>query len=202
MRSISQWIVALCASPLGVVVLGALDSTLFFSLLFGIDASVIILAARMHDWWWVVPLLATGGSVAGAALTLWMGIKFGEQGLDHWVSERRLERIRKRIRESGAIALAVLDLIPPPFPLTPFVLAAGALEVNARTFLVTLTLCRLFRFGLEAAVAVIYGPSILSGLESDLFHECVIAFSVLAFVLTTGGLIKTFVHRSARRAPA
>src|SRR5262245_64131260 len=108
MRSISQWIVALCASPLGVVVLGALDSTLFFSLLFGIDASVIILAARMHDWWWVVPLLATGGSVAGAALTLWMGIKFGEQGLDHWVSERRLERIRKRIRESGAIALAVL----------------------------------------------------------------------------------------------
>src|SRR5207253_6145726 len=105
--------------------------------------------ARLHDWWFTVPLLATGGSVAGAALTFWMGVKIGERGLDRWVDERRLEKIRRRVRSSGAIALAVLDLIPPPFPFTPFVLAAGALEVDARTFFMTLVVCRLFRFGLE-----------------------------------------------------
>jgi len=202
MRSISQWIITLCASPLGVVVLGALDSTLFFSLPFGIDASVIILAARLRDWWWSVPLLATAGSVAGAALTFWMGVKIGERGLDRWVDERRIEKIRRRIRSSGAIALAVLDLIPPPFPFTPFVLAAGALEVDARTFFTTLVVCRLFRFGLEAAIAVIYGASILSWLDSYFFHECVIVFSVLALVLSTLALVKTFFPRSARRAPA
>jgi len=202
MRSISRWIITLCASPLGVVVLAALDSTLFFSLPFGIDASVIILAARLRDWWWSVPLLATAGSVAGAALTFWMGVKIGERGLDRWVDERRIEKIRRRIRSSGAIALAVLDLIPPPFPFTPFVLAAGALEVDARTFFTTLVVCRLFRFGLEAAIAVIYGASILSWLYSDFFHECVIVFSVLALVLSTLALVKTFFPRSARRAPA
>ena len=202
MRSISQWIVALCASPLGVVVLGALDSTLFFNLPFGIDASVIILAARLRDWWWCVPLLATSGAVAGAALTFWMGAKIGERGLDRWVDERRLDRMRRRIRSSGAIALAVLDLIPPPFPFTPFVLAAGALEVDARTFFTTLTVCRLFRFGLEAAVAVIYGANILAWLDSDLFHECVIIFSALAIVLSTLALVRTFFPRAARRAPA
>src|SRR5438309_7522398 len=196
MRSVSQWIVTLCASPVGVVVLGALDSTLFFNLPFGIDAAVIILAARLHDWWFTVPLLATGGSVAGAALTFWMGVKFGERGLDRWVSEKRLEQIRKRVRESGAIALAVLDLIPPPFPFTPFVLAAGALEVKAKTFFLTLLICRLFRFGLEAALALVYGRRVIAMLDSDLFHDIVTFFIVAAIALTTLSLVK--VVQSAR----
>jgi len=140
MRSFSRWIVPLCASPAGVVVLAALDSTVFFSLPFGIDASVIILAARLRDLWWIVPPLATAGSVLGAALTFWMGAVVGDRGLDRWIDAKRLESIRRRVRERGAIALAVLDLIPPPFPFTPFVLAAGALDVSATTFFVTLAM--------------------------------------------------------------
>src|SRR5712692_9520611 len=205
MRSFSQWIVALFASPAGVVILAALDSTVFFSLPFGIDAAVVILAAQLHELWWIVPLLATFGSIAGAALTFWMGVKIGERGLDRWVAEKRLTRIRRRVREKGAIALAVLDLIPPPFPFTPFVLAAGALEVDTRTFLATLTACRLFRFGLEAVLAEIYGRSILLWLDSDLFHDIVAFFIFLAVVLTTVSIVKvvrTSGRRVAHRAPA
>src|SRR5262245_62135872 len=166
MRSFSKWFVALCATPAGVLVLAALDSTLFFSLPFGIDAAVIILAARLNDLWWTVPFLATFGSVAGAAVTFWMGVKIGEKGLDRYVPQKRLKTIRARIRKSGAIALAVLDLIPPPFPFTPFVLAAGALEVKASTFFITLAICRVLRFGLEAALAARYGRGVLAWLES------------------------------------
>jgi len=191
MRAISKWAVAVFANPIGIVVLAALDSTLFFSLPFGIDAVVIILAARMRETWWIVPLLATLGSVAGAALTFWMGVKIGEKGLDRWVTdERRLNRIRRRIRDKGAIALAVLDLIPPPFPFTPFVLAAGALEVAPRVFFGTLAVCRLFRFGLEGVLAIRYGRSILSWLDSDVFHDVVTFFIVVAVVLTSLSLVK------------
>src|SRR6476660_9157482 len=102
MRWFTHWILALFASPLGVIVLAALDSTLFFSLPFGIDAAVIILAARLRDLWWIVPFLATAGSVAGAALTFWMGMKIGEQGLERWVPAKRLERIRAKVRKKGA----------------------------------------------------------------------------------------------------
>jgi membrane protein YqaA with SNARE-associated domain len=190
MRSFTHWILALFASPLGVFVLAALDSTLFFSLPFGIDAAVIILAARLKDLWWTVPLLASAGSVAGAALTFWMGAKIGEKGLDRWVSGKRLDQVRARIRRSGAIALAALDLIPPPFPFTPFVLAAGALEVKARTFFVTLTLCRLLRFGLEAALAIVYGRRIISWMDSDIFHDVVLFFIVIALALTTLSIVR------------
>jgi len=208
MRSFSKWIVALCATPAGVVILAALDSTLFFSLPFGIDTAVIILAAQLRGLWWTVPLLATFGSIAGAALTFWMGVKIGENGLDRYVPPRRLKKIRARIRNSGAIALAVLDLIPPPFPFTPFVLAAGALEVQPSMFFVTLAVCRIFRFGLEGALAAAYGEAVLSWLDSDLFHGIVTFFIFLAILLTALSIMKlirsvrTSGRRSARRAPA
>ena len=197
MRALSRWAIAVFANPIGIVVLAALDSTLFFSLPFGIDAVVIILAARLRDTWWIVPLLASLGSVAGAAVTFWMGRKIGEKGLDRWVTdERRLERIRRQIRDKGAIALAVLDLIPPPFPFTPFVLAAGALEVAPRVFFGTLVVCRIFRFGLEALLAIRYGRRILSWLDSDIFHDVVTFFIVVAVVLTALSLVK--IVRSTR----
>src|SRR5262245_54207104 len=208
MRTFSKWFVSLCATPAGVVILAALDSTLFFSLPFGIDAAVIIVAARLKEFWWIAPLLASGGSVGGAALTFWMGVKIGEKGLDRYVAPRRLNRIRARIRTSGAIALAVLDLIPPPFPFTPFVLAAGALEVRTSTFFVTLTICRILRFGIEAALAAIYGRGVLGWLEFDLFQDIVSSFIAAAVVLTGLSLVKmlrstkTSGPRSAHRAPA
>jgi membrane protein YqaA with SNARE-associated domain len=208
MRSFSKWIVTLCATPIGVVILAALDSTLFFSLPFGIDAAVIILAARLREFWWMAPLLATAGSVGGAALTFWMGIKIGEKGLERYVPPKRLKKVRARVRNSGAIALAVLDLIPPPFPFTPFVLAAGTLEVKTSLFFVTLTICRLLRFGVEAALAATYGKGVLAWLDSDLFHDIVSFFIVIAVVLTALSLVnlirstRTSGPRSARRAPA
>jgi membrane protein YqaA with SNARE-associated domain len=189
-RSLSRWIIGLFVSPAGVVVLAALDSTMFFSLPFGIDAVVIILAARMRGLAWLVPLLATAGSVAGAALTFWMGVKIGEKGLDRFVPKQRLDRVRRTINQKGAVALAVLDLIPPPFPFTPFVLAAGALEVRTSTFFITLIACRVFRFGLEAALARVYGKQILSWLDSDLFHDIVAACIALAVVLTFLSIVR------------
>jgi membrane protein YqaA with SNARE-associated domain len=208
MRAFSKWFVTLCATPAGVVILAALDSTIFFSLPFGIDAAVIILAARLKGLWWTVPLLATLGSIGGAALTFWMGVKIGENGLDRYVPPKRLKKIRARIRNSGAVALAVLDLIPPPFPFTPFVLAAGALEVKTSTFFVTLTVCRILRFGVEAALAATYGDGVLSWLDSDLFQDIVSFLIVVAVILTALSIVnlirstRTSGRRSGRRAPA
>jgi len=184
MRTFSRWIIGLFATPIGIVVLAALDSTIFFSLPFGIDAAVVILAVRQRTLALYVPLLAVAGSIGGATLSFWMGRMLGEKGLDRYVSARRLKRIRNRVRNSGAIALAVLDLIPPPFPFTAFVIAAGALEVKPSTFFITLASCRLLRFGVEAALAATYGKRILAWLESDLFQDIATLLIVVAMALT------------------
>ena len=200
MRGFSGWVLGVFASPLGVVALAFLDSTLFFSLPFGIDAVVIIVAARHRDLWWAVPLLATVGSVAGAALTFWMGTKIGEKGLERHVPAKRLERIQARLKDSGAIALAALNLIPPPFPFTPFVLAAGALKVERRVFFGTLAVTRVIRFGIEAALTLVYGRRIIAWLDSDIFKNVIFGCIVLAVVLTTVSIVR--VVRSTRPSRA
>lgn len=208
MRAFSRWVLTIFASLPGVFVLAALDSTLFFSLPLGIDAVVVLLSARLQELAWVVPVLASAGSIVGAALTFWMGRKAGEKGLDRFVDDKRLERVQRKIKTSGAVALAVLDLIPPPFPFTAFVLAAGALEVKTNTFFLTLAAVRLLRFGVEAAFAARYGRRILSWMDSDLFHDIVFFSIVAALGLTAFSIVRlyrstrTSARRSGRRAPA
>jgi len=189
-RTVSSWIVAFIASPLGIVALAALDSTVFFTFPGGVDAAVVILAARGGAFPWIATLLATAGSVAGAALTFWMGAKIGARGLKRYMSDARVTRIRRKLHNTGAVGMAVLDLMPPPFPFTLFILAAGALTVDATTFFVTLVVCRLIRFGLEAMLAGLYGMALLTWFDSDVFHEIVIALSLVGLTLTIVSLAR------------
>jgi membrane protein YqaA with SNARE-associated domain len=201
-RALASGIIGLVGSPIGIVLLAALDSTVFFSLPGGIDAAVVLLTVRRHVTWWLVILLATAGSVGGAALTFWMGVKIGEHRLDRYISPKRLARIRRKVRTAGAVRLAVLDLIPPPFPFTPFILAAGALDADAATFFGTLTACRLLRFGAEALLAVFYGPRLLAWLDSDTLHNILLGGSVLGVALTTASITKFLRSSRLSRRPA
>jgi hypothetical protein len=63
-------------------------------------------------------------------------------------------------------------------------------------FFVTLTLVRIFRFGVEAALAQVYGRRILAWLDSDLFHTIISVFIVIAFGLTTLSIVR--IVRSTR----
>jgi membrane protein YqaA with SNARE-associated domain len=190
MRALSQWVLASFASPFGIVLLAALDATLFFSFPLGIDAVVIILSARMRERAWIVPLLATLGSALGALLTFWMGKRIGDTGLERYVPSRRLARLKARLKTRGAVALALVNLIPPPFPFTLFVLVAGALDVGKGTFFGTLAFTRLIRFGLEAYLATRFGRRILGWLDSGPFQMVVLVCLVLAVILTAISIVR------------
>jgi membrane protein YqaA with SNARE-associated domain len=164
----------------GAFLMAALDTSMLFFLPFGIDALVIFLAARDEQFFWTYPLLATAGSLTGAAVTYWIGSRAGAAGLERLVPGKRLERLKCRVNESGAIAMAIPALLPPPFPLTPFVLTCGALEVNRWRFFITFGTVRLLRFGAEASLARIYGRGVLRMLQSDVFQAIITAFVILA----------------------
>jgi membrane protein YqaA with SNARE-associated domain len=186
----------------GAVVLAALDSSMLFFLPFGIDAVVIYLAARNHDMFWLYPVLATAGSTAGAAVTYWIGAKGGEHGLERLIPERRLERLRKKVKDAGAIAFAVPALLPPPFPLTPFILTCGALAVDRTRFFLTFIAMRLFRFGIEALLARRYGKGILRVVQSDQFQTVIIGFIVIAVAGTLVSAVMLWRSTKRRAQPA
>jgi membrane protein YqaA with SNARE-associated domain len=118
--------------------------------------------ARHPAIFWIFPLIATAGSMIGAAMSFWVGRRIGEKGLERWISPAVLERAKQTIKNKGAIALALPALLPPPFPLTPFVLTSGALAVSTTPFFITLATLRMLRFGIISALAWRYGTSILA----------------------------------------
>ena len=173
--------------------MAALDSTPFFKMPFGIDTSVVVVSSRYPKIFWLVAITAALASLAGAALTFHIGATVGEAGLRRFMTEERASSMRRRVHSTGAVALALLDLVPPPFPFTACILAAGALQVNKAKFFVTLFFGRLIRFGLEATLAIFYGPQILRWLESR--HAETPVALLLLFGLAAGIVSVTLMRR-------
>jgi membrane protein YqaA with SNARE-associated domain len=197
MRSLFYSFFGYFLTPAGLVVMAALDSSLIFFLPLGIDFVVIILAARRPELFWLYTILAAAGSLAGSAVTFWVGRQIGEHGISKLVMPSRLARIEERVNARAAYSLAVLALIPPPFPFTAFVLTSGALHGRAWTFFTTLAGVRLLRFGIEGALAAYYGRGIVGWMESEIFQWLVGGFIVIALLGTVISAIA--IVRSTRR---
>jgi membrane protein YqaA with SNARE-associated domain len=197
MRALFYSLLGYFLTPFGLVLMGALDSSLVFFLPLGIDFVVIILAARRPELFWLYAVMATIGSVIGAAVTFWIGRKVGEHGLSRLIKPSRLARIQQRVSERAAVSVAALAIIPPPFPFTAFILTSGAFHVNAWHFFVTLAGVRMLRFTVEGALAAHYGRGILAWMESTTFTVVVGAIIVLA----VGGTVVSgiAVYRSTKK---
>ena len=168
----------------GLVLLGALDASLLVFVPFGSDAAVIYLCARNREWFWLYPLLITAGSMAGAAVTYAIGSRINEQALSRFVAPRRLARFQTRLKAVGPITTGLSAVLPPPFPLTAFVLMSGALKVPMMQFLLVFAGARLARFGTEALLARQFGTSLLRRLESETAQRLAIALIVVSIAGT------------------
>ena len=195
MHWLSRWVLRTFFSVGGLLALGFLDSSIFFSFPFAIDLAVILLSARQPDRVWLYPVLATIGSVAGAAATFWIGRKIGDAGLDRFVSPRRMKTVKKKAQEMGAVAMAAFDLVPPPFPYTPLILAAGALDASAPRYLAALTIVKLIRFGGEGLLAMVYGRQIVQWLRSDVLRDIGGAFIILMLAGTAYSIYKIATYQ-------
>lgn len=192
-----RWLLSYFLTPGGLLLLGVLDASVVFFLPLGIDFVVIILSARKPELFWMYGLLATVGSVIGAAGTFWMGKKVGDHGFARFVKPSTLRRVQARVSHGAAVTVAGLGIIPPPFPFTAFILTSGACGLNVWTFLSTLAAVRSVRFVAEAALAAYYGRGILKWMESSTFTAVVIGLAVLAIIGTIVSAVT--VYRSVKR---
>ena len=176
----------------------ALDSSRLFLPPFDVESAIVILR-RHAEMVWLLPFLATAGSLIAAAMVFWIGRKIGKNGLEHWISPRVLESVRRKVRYKGAIALVLPALLPPPFPLMPFVLACGALSVSATRFFIMFASLRLLRFSILTALAWFYGRQILAMFQTGTF-KTVMAVFVGLIVVGTSTTIYRLATRTHRRS--
>jgi len=81
--------------------------------------------------------------------------------LEKHVSPRIRRRIDKWIEQHGSLAIFCAAVLPPPIPLTPFLLAAGALGVSRGKFLASYIAARITRYGLVGWLGFRYGRQVV-----------------------------------------
>ena len=190
-----HWLQAAVASSggLGLFLVAFLDSTVlpFPSVndLLLMDLS-ILLPSRMLYY----ASMSTLGSVIGCVL-LYLISRKGEEAAFHQRAGKRAAGVRHWIERYGFLSLLVAALLPPPTPFKFFVLAAGALGMELRPFVVALIIARSLRFYGEGYFAVRYGQYAV-----QLMAQHKLAF-VLAAVLSVV-LLYAMIHLLIdRRSP-
>ena len=176
-HSFRRWIFHLGA--LGFIPLGLLDSSVI-PLPGSMDVLTIVLAARDAKLWPYYVLMATIGSVLGAFLTYRLGRKGGEKALEKRLSEKKRKRVFKIFERWGFAAIAIPALLPPPIPLVPFLLVAGAMQYSVKKFVAALALGRMVRYSILAYLASKYGRKMLPFLTAHGYWVLGITLGVTA----------------------
>jgi membrane protein DedA with SNARE-associated domain len=140
--------------------------------------------------------------VFGTAITCYLGRRIGEKGLQRFVRPDRLKQISRLLTHNGEITMGALALIPPPFPFTAVVLAAGALGLNAVRFLLAVFGFRLVRFGSEAALAAVYGPQLVRWMRTAFFRDIGYLFIGLLIGASIISIIRFFISAHRCRVDA
>ncbi len=144
----------------GLILLGIADSSVV-PLPGSMDVLTIYLAAKHHQLWWYYALMATVGAVVGGYITYSLARKGGKEAFEHKMSSKKAAKVFERFERWGFGAVAVPALLPPPFPIVPFLLAAGAMQYSRKKFIAALALGRAIRFTIVAGLGAIYGRHIV-----------------------------------------
>ena len=142
-----------------MVLLGIADNSII-PLTGSMDVLTLWLAAGHRNLWPYYAAMATAGAVLGGYFTYALGRKGGKEAIEKKLKKSRADKLFKRFNRWGFSTVAVSALLPPPFPLVPVLLTAGALQYPPKKFLSALALGRAVRYSLIAGFGSLYARQI------------------------------------------
>ncbi len=178
----------------GLLILGILDSSFLFAPL-GNDLLVVAFTAQKHS----IPAMlyyaamSTAGSVLGVLLVDLVFRPAGERGLEKHLSRQRIDYIKAKVDKDAVWGLIVACLAPPPFPFTPFVMGAAALQYPRHRLLLVTGAARMVRFTSLGVLALFFGRHILQWAKNSVLQDFfmgLIALFVVGSVVSVVGWIK------------
>jgi membrane protein YqaA with SNARE-associated domain len=147
--------------PFGLFLVSIVDSSFVPLPIPGVTDIMLVLMAARHGNWIMLVIIASIGSAIGGYLSYRVGQSGGIAFLEKRVPPRIFKRVRDWMEHNAVLAVALPAILPPPVPLAPFVLAAGALKMSPHKFLWAFTISRTARHLIAAGLGLYYGRSIL-----------------------------------------
>jgi membrane protein YqaA with SNARE-associated domain len=176
---IRHWIFHL--GGLGFIPLGLLDASVV-PIPGSMDVLILFLSARQPSLWLYYDVMATIGAVIGAYVTYRIARQGGQDMLAKRLKPQTLQRIQQLFDRWGLGAIAVPAMLPPPVPMVPFLLAAGAMEYPVKKFLVAITLGRIVRYTVFAFLAARYGRHVFSSLAKNAYLMPILVTALIVAV--------------------
>lgn len=168
----------------GLILLGIADNTPFISAPPGsVDLFVIVLSTHRPQWWAFYGFMATLGEVLGGYLAFRL-VEKGSQGtLEKKVGKSRAGQLHELFERHGFMMVFAGSLLPPPFPFSYVLLAAGAMQFPFRKLLSALVMGRALRFFAVAFFGRSLGAQMIAFVSR---HSRPMLYVLIALVLTAG----------------
>jgi membrane protein YqaA with SNARE-associated domain len=145
----------------GLFLVSIVDSSFVPLPIPGVTDIMLILYAAAHSNPILLVAIATLGSAVGGFLSHAAGQAGGMAFLQKHVPARVLNRVTHWMEKHAILSVSLPAILPPPMPLSPFVLAAGAVHMSRKKFMWAFTLSRLARHALAVWLGIHYGRAVL-----------------------------------------
>jgi len=186
------WLVRL-GGP-GLVLLGIADNSII-PLTGSMDVLTLWLAAAHRNLWPYYAAMATAGAVLGGYITYSLGRKGGKQAIEKKLKKSKADKLFDRFDRWGFRTVAITAMLPPPFPLVPVLLTAGALQYSRKKFLAALALGRALRYSLIAGLGSLYARQI-TAFFNRYYKPAVL---ILVGLAVLGGIFALIEYLRSRR---
>jgi membrane protein YqaA with SNARE-associated domain len=175
----------------GLFLMSALDSS-FLVLPFGNDLLLIALVSSNREslMWIAYVLVSAVGSALGVFVIDLLMRKAGEKGLERFVKPKKLERLKEKLENKLGVTVFVATVAPPPFPFTPVIMTASALQCSRKKLLGIVFVGRIIRYTVEAILALYFGRQLITYLNSDVVSYVVYGLVAVAIVLSSLSLLR------------
>jgi membrane protein YqaA with SNARE-associated domain len=184
---------------IGIFFISIVDSSFVPLPIPGVTDIMLIVLAAQHTNWVLLIALATVGSAVGGYLSYQVGHSGGMAFLEKNVPPRIFKRVCDWMENHAILAVALPAILPPPMPLSPFVLAAGALKMSQRKFLLTFTISRCLRHAVAVWLGIEYGRQVLRFWSNFSEKWATTILSVLwATILISVGIAMYKLYKTSR----
>ena len=178
-HDLSAWMEAWAQSPYGGVALFVL--AFFESSFFPLppDALMIPLAVANVRFALGFAAITTAGSLLGAMLGYYIGLKGGRPLLNRFFSEDKVLFVEHQYQKRDVWAVAIAGFTPIPYKI--FAIGAGAFHLNFLRFMLASLVGRAGRFFLVGLLITIFGEPIQAAID-DYLDVLALGFVVLLVV--------------------
>jgi len=145
----------------GVFLVSIVDSSFVPLPVPGVTDIMVIILAAQHQNVILLVLLTTIGSALGGYFSHLVGQRGGMAFLEKRIPPRTFKRVCQWMESHAILSVALPAILPPPMPLSPFVLAAGALRMSRKKFMIAFTISRCLRHTIAASLGIHYGRPII-----------------------------------------